>query len=64
MTVAGASVPYMAEVVTLLSPSPSAWPSSCVTVVWKSYWPEPICVASAPAYQFQPWISVIWPVVL
>src|ERR1700730_13149551 len=43
----------------VLPPRPKAWPNSWVTVVWKSYWFGPICVGSAPAYQFHPSIIVI-----
>src|SRR5262245_47417168 len=41
-----------------------ACPSSCVMIVWKSYWSAPITDGSAPVYQFQPVTSVIWPAVV
>ena len=44
-----------------LWPSPIAWPSSCVTMVWKSYCPAPTFVASAPVYQSQPETIVMLP---
>src|SRR5262249_21000992 len=60
-TVPVARVAYMTEVPSVLCPSPRAWPSSCSTTVSKSNWSAPICVASAPAYQIHPLISVISP---
>src|SRR5262249_38823906 len=38
----GARISYMGEFGLVEAPRPSAWPSSCSTVVSKSYWPEPI----------------------
>ncbi len=54
-----ASVSFIGELGSVEPPRPSAWPSSCSTVVSKSYWLDAICVGSEPAYQFQPWSSVI-----
>ena len=56
-----ARISYIGDVGSVEPPRPSAWPSSCRTVVSKSYWPAPIWLGSAPAYQFQPWSIVISP---
>jgi hypothetical protein len=48
LTMRVSSVAYITEALSALWPRPRPWPSSCVTNFWKSYWAEPICVASAP----------------
>ena len=62
MTTPGGRLSNIGELGSPLPPSPRAWPSSCVTVVRKLYWPAAMADGSEPAYQFQPWISVISPV--
>src|SRR5215471_5376831 len=59
-TVPVANVADITDVLLLLWPRPSTWPSSCTTAVSKSYCPAPTCVGSLPAYEFQPWIIVTW----
>src|SRR5262249_13000532 len=57
----GASVAYMTEVLSALWPRPRAWPSSCITIVSTSYWPDLIWLGSAVVYQSQPDTRVICP---